>query len=178
MDYLRKNYIYDDNFVATYDEVSLWSSYFGQMLFENIDFQDNISILDLACGTGFPTFEVAQRFGKNCKVYGVDQWFEALNRATLKKTNYGVKNVEIIETSAENMCLQSNSIDLVTSNLGIKNFENVNNALKEINRVVKPNGKFIITTNVKGHFKEFYEIFKSVLTEENDAQMLSISLLK
>ncbi|OHD07946.1 MAG: hypothetical protein A2086_01490 [Spirochaetes bacterium GWD1_27_9] len=171
--YLNTNFNYDEKFVETYDEAPLWSSIFAQLLFENINYEDHISIIDLACGTGFPTFELAQRFGSNCKIYGVDQWKEALKRAEVKKFNYLVDNVQFLECNAENIDLPNDSIDLIVSNLGINNFSNIENCLKEMNRVIKNNGKIIITTNIKGHFKEFYDIFEKTLFEENELNLLN-----
>ncbi len=58
--------------VSIFDELSFWSSRFGALLLDNIPIRKNTSILDLACGAGFPLFEIAHTFGDSCQVTGVD----------------------------------------------------------------------------------------------------------
>jgi SAM-dependent methyltransferase len=72
---------------AVMDELSLWSARFGLLLLEQVPVQPNMQILDLGCGTGFPTFELAQLGGATCRVIGVDVWHDALARARAKHTS-------------------------------------------------------------------------------------------
>jgi arsenite methyltransferase len=82
-----------------------------------------------------------------------------------KTKNYNLSNVEIIESSAEQIPFGDNSIDLIVSNLGINNFDKPQVVFKECNRVLKPESKLALTTNLKGHWKEFYTIFYSTLQQ-------------
>ena len=66
------------------DELSLWSARFGLLLLEHVELRTGMQILDLGCGTGFPTFELAQLGGAACRVIGVDVWRDALARAGIK----------------------------------------------------------------------------------------------
>jgi len=122
-----------------------------------------MTVVDVGSGAGFPLMELASRLGNSCKVYGVDPWINANKRAKEKITNYGLQNVELFECSAETIPLDDNSVDLVVSNLGINNFENPDAVLKECKRILKQQGKLVITTNLNGHWKEFYRIFEFVL---------------
>jgi SAM-dependent methyltransferase len=71
------------------------------------------------------------------------------------------------------MPFEDASFDLVVSNLGLNNFDNPPAALSECYRVLRPGGRLALTTNVKGHWREFYEVFRAVLTETGNPQYLN-----
>ncbi|MFT3912290.1 MAG: class I SAM-dependent methyltransferase [Ferruginibacter sp.] len=159
------SYSFDDNeaFINTFDEAPLWSAAFGLLLFKHLELKPNLSIIDIGSGAGFPLMELAGRCGNSCKLYGLDPWKNANNRARQKIKNYGLTNVEIIESSAEQIPLDDHSIDLIVSNLGINNFKDPETVFRECSRVLKPNGKLALTTNLNGHWATFYQIFYETL---------------
>ena len=162
--YLSDSYNLEDiNVASTFDELSFWSAQFGILLFNNLTIERNIKILDLACGNGFPLFELAQRFGSSCQVVGVDIWTAGLERARQKQNVLQLPNITILEANAENLPFSNEEFNLITINLGINNFSNVSKVLSECYRVLKPNGKIALTTNVVGHFQEFYKVFREIL---------------
>ena len=164
-DYLSYKFNDTPQFVDTFDELPLWSASFGLLLLKHLDFKPNLTILDIGSGAGFPLMEIAGRFGKTCQCYGLDVWTNANNRAKQKITNYGLSNVEIVEGSAEQIPFDDNSINLIVSNLGINNFDNPTIVFKECCRILKPGGKLALTTNLNGHWKEFYNIFANTLRQ-------------
>jgi ubiquinone/menaquinone biosynthesis C-methylase UbiE len=161
------SYQFDDTeeFISTWDELPLWSAPFGLLMLKHLELKPNLKVIDLGSGAGFPLMEVAGRFGSSCKLYGIDTWKNANKRARQKIKNYKLTNVEIIESSAEQIPFEDNSIDLIISNLGINNFENPGNVFKECHRVLKPTGRLGVTTNLNGHWKEFYNVFEATLKQ-------------
>jgi arsenite methyltransferase len=161
------SYTFNDNesFINTFDEAPLWSAAFGLFLFKYLELQRDITVTDIGSGTGFPLLELAGRLGSSCKLYGIDPWVHANERARQKLKSYGYSNVEIIDASADNIPLDDNTVDLVISNLGINNFSDPVSVFKECNRVLKPKGKLVITSNLNGHWKEFYEVFYATLIQ-------------
>lgn len=181
MEFVDDKINFDDNLVCYYDEMPLWSAPFGLLLLNNITFKNNSKIVDIGCGTGFPLFELAQRFGEKSKVFGIDPWEKAIDRANRKKEQYRIKNVELIHGAGENMPFNKDEIDIVVSNLGINNFENADEVIKECFRILKPKGKLIFTTNLLGHFDEFYSIFLEVLSDlklKDEIKMLNEHIKK
>lgn len=79
----------------------------------------------------------------------------------------GIDNVQIIDASATRIPLEDDSIDLVTSNLGINNFEDKTEVYTEINRVLKKDGSLCITTNPMGTFNELFQIMMQVCDSMN-----------
>ena len=158
--------------VSVWDELTLWSSAFAQLLLKYIPLEPNMKVLDLGCGTGVPLLELAERLGSTCKVYGIDPWRTALDRAIMKARVRSVLNVTIVEGDASVMPFKDSEFDLVVSNLGINNFENPEAAFSESWRVAKPSAKLVLTTNLKGHMVEFYDTFRSTLVELNKKTLL------
>jgi ubiquinone/menaquinone biosynthesis C-methylase UbiE len=110
--------------------------------------------------------EIAMRLGDSCKVYGIDPWVTAIQRARLKAEIYQMYNVEFISGMAENIPLHDKSIDLITSNNGINNVEDLEATFSECSRISKTGAQFIFTFNLDGTMLEFYNSFKEVLNEK------------
>ncbi len=160
--------------VALYDELTFWSARFGSLLLDHLTLAPDLSILDVACGTGFPTFELAQLSGDSCQVTGVDLWDAALDRARRKQALYGVHNVRFLRADAAALPLPDRSFDLIVSNLGLNNFERPQQVLAECARVANPAARLLLTTNVVGHMAEVYEAFRQVLVERADTASLEL----
>jgi arsenite methyltransferase len=166
-DYLdRKTDLADPQVVSVFDELSFWSSRFGALLFQHLDLVKNIDVLDLACGAGFPLFELAHTHGATSRFFGVDVWKRALQRAAHKLRIYGLPNVRLALADGARLPLAGSSVDLIVSNLGVNNFENPQAVLAECFRVAKPDARIVLTTNVKGHFQEFYDVYRDVLANK------------
>ena len=156
----------DKDTVSIIDELPLWSAPFGLKLLDAIKLRPNITALDIGFGLGFPLLEVAQRLGNSSKVYGIDPWKAAIERTQTKINILGLTNVELIEGVAENIPLPDNSIDLIVSNNGINNVQDLEKVMNECRRVAKKSAQFVATVNLDGTMIEFYNELEKVLTEE------------
>lgn len=164
------NPVFDLNnpeFISVIDELPLWSAPFGLKMLEKINYRKNITALDIGFGLGFPLLEVAMRLGNTCKLYGIDPWEKAVERARIKLNHYQISNVEIMEGVSENIPLPDNSIDLIISNNGINNVDDINKTLKECKRIARPGAQFVFTFNTDKTMIEFYSTMENVLTEMN-----------
>lgn len=171
-DYL--NYTFSDSpeFVHTFDEQPLWSASFGLLLLRHLELKPNMTVLDLGSGAGFPLLELAERLGTSCKCYGIDPWVNANIRARQKIKDYEISNVEIMDCSAAELPFADASVDLIISNLGINNFDDPGKVFKECSRVLRQNGKLALTTNVNGHWREFYYIYEETLIQLNHHELV------
>jgi arsenite methyltransferase len=158
--------------VSAYDELSLWSAAFGQMLLHHVPMRREMKVLDIGYGTGFPLLELAERLGETSRVYGVDPWETARQRALVKAEKWQVPNAEILPGDASMLPFSANMFDLIVSNLGINNFSNPLQVMQECARVARPNAHLAITTNLQGHMHEFYTIFSETLLETGRAALL------
>jgi ubiquinone/menaquinone biosynthesis C-methylase UbiE len=165
--YLKTNYdLNDGQLVSVIDELPLWSAPFGLKLLDKIRYKKNITALDIGSGLGFPLLEVAMRVGNSCKVYGIDPWEAAVERIKTKIKIYGISNVEIITGVAEKIPLPDTSIDLIFSNNGLNNVNDLDTVLNECSRVSKIGSQLVFTFNTDKTMIEFYSVLEEVLREK------------
>lgn len=100
-------------------------------------------ILDIATGTG--DFAIANLKLNPDKVVGIDISTEmlAVGREKIAKKNLQDK-IELFEGDSENIQFEDSSFDAITCAFGVRNFENLEKGLQEMNRVVRPGGKVVI----------------------------------
>jgi ubiquinone/menaquinone biosynthesis C-methylase UbiE len=153
----------DPKVVEIYDDLPLWSAMAGQLLLRYLPLAPELRVLDVGCGTGFPTLELAQRLGPAASVIGIDPWAAAIARARRKAKILGVNNVTFIDGDATAIPFPHSSFDLIVSNLGLNNFSDPLTALTECRRVARPGSCLALATNLQGTMAEFYAIFRSVL---------------
>ena len=101
----------------------------------------NQKLIDVACGTG----DVAKLFlnyvNKDSQITCVDPNKEMIKKAKEKLNIY--KNLEWIIASAEKLPLSENSYDFYTISFGLRNTTNLDKALAEAYRLLKPGGRYL-----------------------------------
>lgn len=168
INFIKTNYdLSDKETVSVIDELPLWSAPFGLGLLEKIKYKKNITALDIGSGLGFPLLEIAMRLGKSCKLYGIDPWETAVERIKTKIKIYGVTNVEMIIGTAEKIPLPDNSVDLIVSNNGLNNVNNIKGVFNECRRISRIGSQLIFTFNTDKTMNEFYRVLEDVLSEKN-----------
>ncbi len=167
-EYLKTSYdLNNKDLVSVIDELPLWSAPFGLKLLDKIKYRKNITALDIGFGLGFPLLEVAMRLGNSCKVYGIDPWEAAVERTKTKMKIYDITNVDIITGAAEKIPLPDNSVDLIFSNNGLNNVNDLKTVLKECNRILKIGAQLVFTFNTDKTMIEFYSVLENVLRGKN-----------
>ena len=102
-------------------------------------------IMDLACGTGDFSIAIAGAMSQDSHVTGVDISEGMLAVMKRKVEDAGLTDrIDITVGSGEELPFQENSFDAVTIAFGIRNFEDREQGLREIQRVLKPDGRIII----------------------------------
>lgn len=165
--YLKTSYnLNDAEVVSVIDELSLWSAPFGLKLLDKINYRKNITAVDIGSGLGFPLLEVAMRLGNSCKVFGIDPWEAAVERTKKKIEIYGISNVKMISGVAEKIPLPDNSIDLIISNNGLNNVNNLKAVLAECGRISRTGAQLVFNFNTYKTMIEFYSVLENVLLEK------------
>jgi len=162
--YVKKvNFLNDFN--TFIDDLPLWSAPFGLRLLDCLKIRRNVNVLDIGCGEGFPIIEIAARFGKTGKFFGLDPLRKPLKRMELKRKLYQLPTIQAVQAYAEFLPFRISYFDLIVSNNGINNVTNLKQTLKECRRTIKPSGQMVIAVNSEQTMKEFYVLFQMVLGE-------------
>lgn len=165
----------DPAFISIVDDLSFWSAPFGLKLLDTVRYKKNICALDIGFGLGFPLIDLAMRLGPSSKVYGIDPWKVGIERTRLKLKYTGVRNVELFEGVAEAMPFENDFFNLIVSNNGINNVQDIHKTFAECNRVSKIDAQFVFTFNTERTFIEFYDLYRETL-RENDLQQCEANL--
>ena len=100
----------------------------------------NKIVVDIACGSGYGTSLLAK---KAKKVYGVDIDKKTIQYAT---KNYGADNIEFLVGDGEKIPIDDGMADIVVTFETIEHIKNYKKFIKEIKRILKPDGLMIIST--------------------------------
>ncbi len=152
-----------DSLAPLFDELTLWSARFGILMLDNLEIRPVARGLDVGCGTGFPLLELASLHGPRSHFTGIDTWSSALDIARRKVALHRVSNVVLEDADASALPFEDHSFDLITSNLGINNFDDPGAAVGEAFRVARPGGRLAITSNPIGTMPEVYDQLREEL---------------
>jgi ubiquinone/menaquinone biosynthesis methyltransferase len=127
---------------------------------------ESAKLLDLAAGTGDISFAFAnlsknKDFNVSCVTSDINE--EMLKQAKNRMIDENLQaEIEFKIIDAENIPFPENSFDYVTIAFGIRNVTNIPKALSEINRVLKPTGKFAcleFSDVGNQNFKKLYDFY-------------------
>jgi ubiquinone/menaquinone biosynthesis C-methylase UbiE len=97
-------------------------------------------VLDLACGVGQPSLSIARKIAPNGTVIATDLSQGMLNVAEKNAAQADIQNIQFKVADAHNLPFEDNTFDRVVSRLGLMYFWDVETAISEIYRVLKPGG--------------------------------------
>ena len=130
----------------------LWKS----QVFELINPKKNDKFMDLAGGSGDLSKIIKQKYSKsNCIL--VDSNQNMIDEAKKKLVDL---DINFVTAKAEKLPFRNNKFDFILCAFGIRNFFDINLALSEINRTLKPGGQFVCLEFSKVNTKPFRVCFE------------------
>ena len=112
--------------------------------FRKINLQPGAKVLDVGCGEGRHIFGVMQEYPM-MKCIGIDMDDDSLKKAEEGYAYFesiSEAGAEFIKGSAYSIPFQDNTFDLIVCSEVLEHLHEYNDAVVEINRVLKPSGKF------------------------------------
>ncbi len=106
------------------------------------------SILDLGCGRGTDTLEAARRTGSGGHAVGLDLTSAMVVKATENAMDAGFTNASFVRGDIEKLPFADERFDAVISNCVINHARDKARVYREIYRVLRPNGRFVVSDAV------------------------------
>ena len=120
---------------------------------------DNQNLIDVACGTGDIAKLYSNSLNKNAKITCVDPNNGMIKKGKDKLKNY--KDIKWIVASAESLPLNDKEFDFYTISFGLRNTKDLDKALREAYRVLKPGGRFLCLEFSKIQNLNLNQIYKN-----------------
>jgi SAM-dependent methyltransferase len=111
---------------------------------EAINAGPGMRVLDIACGAGQPALTLSTRVGASGHVDAVDMSPEMIAAAERRANSLGSTNLQFHEMDAESLAFGDAIFDGVTCVCGLMFCPDPSAALAEIQRVLKPGGRFAV----------------------------------
>lgn len=102
-----------------------------------------LNVLDVACGTGDFTIEIARKVPHGSTVVGVDISDGMIAVGLEKLAKLGI-DATLKVADCEALPYEDNTFDRISVGFGVRNFEHLELGLSEMYRVLSPGGKLVI----------------------------------
>lgn len=131
---------------------SFFSEAIREKAYNVADVKEGQLAADIGAGTGFVTEGLLKR---GLKVIAVDRSSEMLNQMKQKFNDF--KNIDYRQGEAESLPIDSDKVDYVMANMYLHHVDDPLTAIKEMARILKPGGKFVLT-DLDEHKFEFLKL--------------------
>lgn len=101
--------------------------------------------VDLGCGRGTDVLRLAEQVGPTGHAYGIDLTEAMLDKARATARKLGIAHATFLRSDLEHIELPTNTADWVTSNCVLNHVADKGKAWREIARILKPGGQFVIS---------------------------------
>ncbi len=116
-------------------------SQLGLLTMQRAAVQLGEQVLDVGCGCGQTSLELAERVGPRGSVLGVDISTPMLARARERQNERGFKSLTFLQADAQTHRFESARFDLLFSRFGVMFFENPAAAFANLHTAVRPGGR-------------------------------------
>ncbi|HEY6040048.1 MAG TPA: methyltransferase domain-containing protein, partial [Kofleriaceae bacterium] len=141
------------------------------MLLRNLSVPERGQVLDVSCGTGWPTIEILRRMTDGSRLIAIDASSAMLDVARRKVADLGPLGKKGVffrtESAVPKLSFTDDVYDLVVCNLGLDEMPSLDTALRDFSRVCKRGGEVRCTLPLEGTFQEFHDLYREVLIKHD-----------
>lgn len=157
-----------DRMNKSHEELAIWGA-------EHLNIKSTDHVLDIGCGGGVNVKRFAKIATKG-KVCGID-YSDVSVEKSIKLNNENIEKglVSIMEGSVSNLPFEDNSFDIITAFETVYFWPNFLNDLKEVLRVLKPGGTFLICNEAviddnttEKDYKELIDLLKMKIYSQEE----------
>ena len=123
--------------------IGSWLRHIQIKSIKEIKIKDNLSILDIGCGTGYSLLKISEKTN-NSILSGIDISEEMLKIAKTKTESIKKNKIILKKASAEKIPFESNFFDYIICTDALHHFINPQASFNEMSRILKKGGKIII----------------------------------
>lgn len=135
----------------------IWKSAYeqnDQNILSLLEYNPLASVLDVGCGDGKKTIKFKKKIGSK-NIVGVD----GVKKRLIAAKKHGVDKVFCVELESK-WPIENNSFDVIISNQVIEHLADTDHFIKEVKRILKPNGYVVVSTE---NLASWHNIFALVL---------------
>lgn len=125
--------------------------------FEKMDIPENSKILELGCGNGV-LWQVNKQAVKENWDITLSDFSEGMLQDS--KQNISIEKIKYEIIDIQDIPYEDESFDIIIARHMLYHVPDIDKALSEVKRVLKPNGKFYVSINGKEHMQELIELVK------------------
>lgn len=129
-----------------YPQLSFQSRQATDLVVQGAALSPGMQVLDIASGSGEPALSVAAAVGPQGRVFATDLIREMLQIAEENAAARGLRNIEFRSADAEQLPFPDRHFDRITCRFGIMFIPDIQRALSEMRRVLKPAGRVSFVT--------------------------------
>ena len=129
-----------DYWVEKQSEMDIMLNPLGKKALAKLDLKNNSEVLDIGCGCGATTLEIAKKVSEGT-VTGLDISVPMLNKAESEASIQGIANVDFKVIDVQVDLLASEKYDYVYSRFGVMFFDDPYEAFKNIFSSIKEGGE-------------------------------------
>ncbi|QGQ96875.1 demethylmenaquinone methyltransferase [Paenibacillus psychroresistens] len=133
--------------------------YWRRFTMKKMNVQEGQTAIDLCCGTCDWTISLAQK-SKTGPIVGLDFSQHMLDYGAIKVNELNLqKQITLVQGNAMSLPYEDNSFDFATIGFGLRNVPDLQQVIREMQRVVKPGGKIVCLELSKPTWEPFKSLY-------------------
>ena len=129
--------------------------------------------LDLVTGLGHIARALAVKVSS---IDAVDPDRKMLEEAEALANNDGIANIQFIHGDPMKLPLETDKYDIVTARMALRHFSNGAQCIKEVHRVIKPTGRFLIADSLAPPHADLEDFLTNLMQHRDRSHVKSYTL--